>query len=312
MFKNIPSRSLLFIFSFLLIIAIIFIYYDSTHEERTFKKDIVDIDTSKVTSVSIFPKVTNHKEVKLIKEGNYWVVRFDNNKSVQADYSKIKNLLNQLIQIKSNGVAAQQESKWSEFKVDSSGTRVQVYEGSSITLDIIIGKFTFQQPRTALSYVRLKGDVTVYEVNGFLEFSFNQKPNDFRNSIVINDDFSNWKRLTFTYPADSSFQLVKDTSGNWTINKVRTDSAKTIDILRNLSHVSSTDFVDDYSQLTLGKPTYSLTIETSTLGVINLAAYADPTSLIVHSSQNTEAYFDGKANSLWQKVFMGKNSFFKK
>jgi hypothetical protein len=312
MFKNIPSKTLLYTFGALLTIAVIFIYYDSTHEERTFVKDIVDIDTSSVSAISLFPKVTNHKEVKLYKEGNYWFVQLDNNKSVQADYSKVKNLLDQLSQIKSNGVAAQGENKWSEFKVDTSGTRVQVYEGSSVASDIIIGKFTFQQPRTAVSYVRLKGDKIIYEVNGFLEFTFNQKPNDFRNSYIVNDDFTNWKRLTFSYPADSSFQLVKDTSGYWTINNLRTDSVKTVNALRNLSHLSSTNFVDDYNPSLLGKPTYSLTIESSTSGAIRLVSYSDPTYFIIHSTQNSEAYFNGNANSLWQKIFLGKSSFLKK
>jgi hypothetical protein len=309
MFKNIPSRTLLFIFAALLVIAVLFIYYDSTHEERTFEKDIVKIDTTKVTTILLFPKVTNHKEVKLYKDGNYWFVQLENNKSVQADYSKVKNLLDLLAQMQANSVAAQTESRWSEYKVDSSGTRVQVYEGSSIASDIIIGKFAFQQPRTALSYVRLKGEKFVYEVNGFLEFTFNQEPNDFRNSVLINDDFNNWKRLTFFYPADSSFQLVKDTSGHWTINNIRTDSARTADALRNLSHVSSTDFVDDYNQSELRNITYSLTIESSVIGIIKLSGYANTASLIIHSSQNSEAYFNGKASSLWQKIYLGKSNF---
>jgi hypothetical protein len=312
MFRNIPSRTLIFIFGFFLILAIIMIYYDSSHEERTFEKNIVNIDTSKVTAISIFPKVTNHKEVKLFKEGNYWKVRLDNNKSVPAEFSKVKNLLNQLVQIKSNSVAAQEENKWGEFKVDSSGTRVQVHEGNSTTLDIIIGKFTFQQPKTALSYVRLKGDKIVYEVVGFLEFSFNQKANDFRNSILISDDLNNWKRLTFTYPSDSSFQIIKDSSGYWTINGVNTDSIKTIEVLRNLSHLSSSSFLDDFDQSIFRKANYTLTIESSALGVITLTASADANQFIIRSSQNPAGYFDGKANSLWQQIYKAKSDFLKK
>lgn len=312
MFRNIPSRTLVFIFGFFLILATIMIYYDSSHEERTFEKNIVNIDTSRVTAISIFPKVTDHKEVKLFKEGNYWKVKLDNNKSVPAEFSKVKNVLNQLVQIKSNSVAAQEENKWGEFKVDSSGTRVQVHEGNSTTLDIIIGKFTFQQPRTALSYVRLKGDKIVYEVVGFLEYSFNQKANDFRNSTLINDDLNNWKRLTFTYPSDSSFQIIKDSSGYWTINGVKTDSIKTIGVLRNLSHLSSSSFLDDFDQSAFRKANYTLTIESSALGVITLTASADVDQFIIRSSQNPDGYFDGKANSLWQQIYKAKRDFLKK
>jgi Domain of unknown function (DUF4340) len=308
MFKNISSKNLLIVFVILFAIAAFFIYYDSSHEVRTFKKDIVDIDTSAVTSISIYPKVTNHKEVRLYKEGNYWQVQIDNNKSVPAEESKVKNLLNALAGIKANSLAAQNESKWSEFKVDSSGTRVKVFEGNDNTLDIIIGKFSYQQ-RSMASYVRIKGDKNVYEVNGFLEYSFNQKPNYFRNNTIVSDDFSNWKELTYTYP-DSSFQMVKDTSGYWTINNTRTDSAKTVNFLRTLSHVTGTDFIDNPDPSLLGKANYTLTIESTITGkpaAITVSALSD--QLLIHSSQNPDSYFSGNSNSLWQKIFAGKSHF---
>jgi hypothetical protein len=313
MFKNISSKNLLIIFVILLVIAVFFIYYDSSHEVRTFKKDIVNIDTSAVTAISIYPKTTNHKEVRLFKEGNYWEVRLENNKSAPAEESKIKNLLNQLVELKANSVAAQEESKWDEYQVDSTGTRVKVFEGNDNTLDIILGKFSYRQPRSMASYVRVKGDENVYEVNGFLEFAFNQKPNYFRNSTIVNDDFSTWEKLTYIYPADSSFRMVKDTSGYWTINNVRTDSAKTANFLRTLSHTSGSEFIDDPDRSLLGKANYTLTIESSAAGLggaITVSAYSD--QLIIHSSQNPDSYFDGNTNSIWEKIFVGKNYFLRK
>ena len=106
MFKNISSKNLLIIFVILFVLAAIFVYYDSTTEVRTFKKDIVNIDTTKVTSISIYPKATNHKEVRLFKQGNYWMVQLENNKTVPAEESKVKNLLNQLSQIKTSSACA--------------------------------------------------------------------------------------------------------------------------------------------------------------------------------------------------------------
>ena len=311
MFKNISSKNLLIVFVVLLAIAAFFIYYDSSHEIRTFKKDIVNIDTSAVTAISIYPKVTKHKEVRLYKEGNYWQVKIDNNRSVPAEEAKVKTLLNDLVQLKANSVAAQNESKWAEFKVDSSGTRVKVFEGNDNTLDLIIGKFTYQR-RSMASYIRVKGDKNVYRVNGFLEYSFNQKPNFFRNNKIVNDNPSNWNKLTYTYP-DSSFQLVKDTSGYWTINNVRTDSVKTASILRLLSHVTGTNFIDNPDPSLLGKAIYTLTIESTIAGkpaAITVSALSD--QLIIHSSQNPDSYFNGKTGSLWQKIFSGKSHFFKR
>lgn len=312
MFKNISSRNLFLVFGILLLLAIIFIYYDSTHEERTFNTDIVDIDTAKVTAISIYPKAVNHKEVKLFKEGKYWRVQLGNNKSFPAEPSKVTNLINMLGGIKVSSVAAQSESKWKEFNVDTSGTRVKVFEGNDNTLDMTIGKFSYQQQfRSMSSYVRVKGDENIYEVNGFLEFAFNQKADYFRNSILVNDDFNNWKRLSFTYP-DSSFHLAKDSSGRWLINDLRADSAKTVNYLRVLSNLSGSGFIDNPDQSLLNKAAYTLTIESSALGGIRLSAFVKPDQFIIQSSQNPDAYFDGNASVLWKKIYVGRKSFMKK
>ena len=319
MFKNISSRTLTIVFVILLALAAFYVYYDSSHEERTFKKNIVNIDTANVTAISIYPKSNNHKEVRLFKEGKYWQVELENGKTVPAQESKIKNLLNQLADIKSLGVAAQSPEKWHEFQVDTLGTRVKVFEGNDNTLDITIGKFNYEQQTRAMSTdVRIQGDDNVYEVNGFLEFTFNQKPNAFRDNFIVNDDMSHWNKLTFTYP-DSSFELIKDASNHWTINGAQTDSAKTVNFLRSLSHLTGSDFIDNPDQSLLNKSNYTLTINSTGLGAINVSGYgtpsADPKSnsqFILHSSQNNEAYFNGNSNKLWQKVFPGKNEFFKK
>ena len=309
---NKSSKTLLIIFLGLLVLAAVFIYYDSTTEERTFERDIVKIDTSKVTSILIYPKVNGHKEVKLHKEGNYWNVLLSNNKSVSADESKIKDLLAQLLRLKVSSLAAQDESKWSEFQVDSSGTRVKVFEGNRNTLDMVIGKFAFRQPRTMVSFVRLKGDKNIYEAENFMDFAFNRNINDFRINTLISDDYSNWKKLTFSYPSDSSFQLLKDTANYWSINNVRTDSAKTIEYLRTLSNLTSNDFIDEFDQSILLKPKYTLTVESSAFGSAIIYAYVDTSKIVLHSTRNPEAYFDGIANMLWQKLFVGKSAFLKK
>jgi hypothetical protein len=159
-----------------------------------------------------------------------------------------------------------------------------------------------------ISYVRVKGDENVYEVNGFLEFTFNQQTDYFRNGTLVNDDFNNWESLTFSYPADSSFRLVRDTSGNWMINNIKTDSSQTINFLRTLSRLNGNDFIDNPDPFLLDQADYRLKIESPTMR-INLSAYRDSSQIIIRSSQNQEAYFNGITNSLWQKIFVGKDYF---
>ena len=310
MFNKVSNKSLLAVFGVLIIIAVVYILVEADRGERSFKTDIVNIDTAKVTAISIYPRAVNHREVRLYKEGNdNWKVNLADNETANVPESKIKSLLDMLVQVKPTRVAAQDKSKWAEFKVDSAGTRVKVFEGDNNTLDLIVGKFSFQQPRQMNTYVRLNGDDEVYETQGFLDMAFNQKPDYFRNNVLVSADPSGWKKLTFTYP-DSSFELVKN-GNEWTINGTKTDSIKTAGYLRTLSHLSSTSFVDNAASNSLGKADYTLTIESASKGAIMLTAYNDSSATIITSTENDGAYFNGAQNNLFQKVFIGKGHLLK-
>ncbi len=305
MFNKVSNKTLLIIFGVLVVIAAVYIVVESEQGEKSFKTDIVNIDTSRVTAISIYPRANDHREIKIYKEGsNNWKVNLDNNKTASVPESKVKSILDMLVQVKPTRVAAQDKSKWAEFKVDTAGTRVKVFEGGNNTLDLIVGKFSFQQPRQMNTFVRLNGEDEVYETQGFLDMAFNQKPDYFRNNVLLSDEPLGWKKLTFTYP-DSSFELIKN-DDEWLINGVKTDSAKTAGYLRTLSHLSSTSFEDNVPAGALGKSNYTLTIESASKGGIVLAGYRNNSDVIVTSTENDGAYFNGSQNKLFQKIFIGK------
>ena len=310
MFNKVSNKSLLVIFGVLIIFAVLYVIVESGQGERSFKTDIVHIDTSKVTAISIYPKAANHQEVKLYKEGkDNWKVNLDNNKTASVPETKVKSLLGMLVKIKPTRVAAQDKSKWSEFQVDTAGIRVKVYEGGDNTLDLIVGKFSFQQPRQMNTFVRLNGENEVYETQGFLGMALNQKADYYRNNTLIEGDPSNWNKLTFTYP-DSSFELVKN-ENKWTINGIKTDSAKTASYLRTISHLTSTAFEDNVTSNTLGKAAQTLTIESTSGEGIVLAAYQNNSDVILTSTENNGTYFNGKQSNLFKKIFIGKEHLIK-
>ena len=311
MVNKLSIKSLGIIFLVLLVIVAAFIIYDSSHGERSFRSSLISIDTAKVTSISIYPKAINHKEVRLYKEGNYWKVNLADGKTANVPFSKIQDLFVQLLDIKPLNVAAQSVDQWKEFNVDTSGTRVKVYEGDNNTLDLTIGKFTYQQPRSMFTYVRVGGDDNVYQTIGFLDFVFNHDANYFRDDAVIKDDYLSWNKLTFTYPADSSFQLIK-TNGEWGINGTKVDSTKIANYLSSLSNMEDPNFIDNPDQSIFRKAEYTLTIQTPRFGAINVSAFADTSNIVITSSQYPDTYFDGKKADFWKRIFVGKNSFIKK
>jgi hypothetical protein len=311
MVNRLSIKTLGITFFVLLVVVAIFLIYDAKHGESSFRYNIVSVDTASVTSISIFPKSFNHKEVKIFKEGSLWKVNPAGSKTVGVPFPKVQELLIQLTSIKPLRVAAQSADKWDEFKVDSSGTRVKVFEGNKNTLDMTIGKFTYQQPKSMTTYIRVSGDDNVYLVNGFLDFSFNHNADYFRDDNVIKDDYENWSKLTFTYPADSSYQLVK-TNGHWEINGKGVDSAKIFSYIASISNLSIPNFINNADQSLLNKAKYTLRIQSSALGFINVSAYEDSTELAIISSQHKETCFDGKKADAWKRIFAGKSSFIEK
>lgn len=308
MLKDTSNKKLGIVFGILLIIALVIFVSDPGSNERTFRSELVKIDTTSVTQIVIYAKNTEDTPVKLFKEDSSWKVQLENEKNASVPKSKIDNLLSQLIQIKPERLAGRGEASYNDFEVDDSATRVEVYEGSNKTLDLLIGKFTFQQPRTMKSFVRLAEDTDVYEVDGFLSMTFNQDANSYRDQTVINDNVNNWNSLAFSYPADSSYQIVK-VDNVWRLsNGTMLDSAKTETALRQLANLRGSEFVDiDEPELPL--PEFKLTVIKNNNDQIEVFGYKVADKVIINSSQNPKSYFDGNEGNLFGRVFIGIKKF---
>jgi hypothetical protein len=270
---------------------------------------LVTIDTSAVTSLSIFPKSKNGQEVKLLFDENSdtWKVSGENTESYSVPKSKIENLFTQLLAIKPKRVAARSKTKWKEYQVDSAATRVVVNEDGSEVLDLIIGKFAFQQPRSMSTFVRLNDENEVYEVDGFLDMTFNKDVNSFRNETIVKSDKNNWQKLTFFYTDTESFELVK-MDDHWMIDGAVTDSTKTVNALNSLARLTNTSFVDKTPDEILPQQTAKVLIEVADSEPIEIIAYKNDSKYMIHSSQNMENYFDG--NKVGEKIFISKESLF--
>jgi len=307
MFRKINNNFLSFIFIALLILVVVFIFLDSDRNERTFRDVLVDFDSSAVTKIVIYSQANNLLPLNIYKQNNEWLVELKNGKSAHVTNQKMEQSFGELLSIKPKRLAARGQDKWNSFKVDSTGTRVQVFEGDNSSLDIVLGRFNYQQqPRSVSTYVRLFNDNDVYEVDGFLAMTFNQNADAFRDGTIISGDSNSWNNLNFEYPADSSFTLTK-INNNWFINDAETDSAKTENYLRTLSNFSRNNFADEVELNPNQNPTYHLTITDANFEFTEIKAFVD-TSYVITTSQNPDTKFDGK--TFGSTIFVGQSSFF--
>jgi hypothetical protein len=323
MFNKIKTKWLVVTFVILLILSAIVLISNNSKStisrNRTFKSELTDFDSAKVSQIYIYPKNKN-TNIILSKSGKDWKVTVDN-KKYNADPNTIKGMISTLLNLRAIRVAAKNKSEWAQYELtDSAASRVQLVEGKKTVVDLYLGKFSYQQPKNTnpyyyqqqgkmTSYVRLAGDKTIYAVDGLIAMSFNRKANDFRNRTIIHSNKEAWNRLVFNGP-DKTYELNKQ-GNNWTIDGLAADSASVSKYLSSLAWLSNSNFVEE-SVMTSDKPLYTLSIEGENMPKsIKVSAFpADTTNqFAISSSLNEGAYFSGGKNGLFDKIFVGKEYF---
>lgn len=317
MLKKFNTKTLLVIFAILGVIVLITRFFDEKKGGRTFKDELAHVDTSLVNTILLFPGSGKQKEIKLSRTGDIWTVQSENISS-EADTAYVRNLLSTFALVKPQRLAATDKSKWKEYNVDDSlGTRVKILSGEKVLLDMVVGKFSYNQmSRSGISYLRLTDDEDVYAVDGFIPMAVNQPFNEWRNKSIIKGNKEDWTKLSFSY-RDSSFVLRKE-NGKWGLSPEsfvmqpaegassaqEIDSSKVDQYLNELSYLSNSGFMDNYSPL--ATPGMWLTIEGNNMAApITIKAFpADSANqYILNSSYNPNAWFSGTNGNLTGRIF---------
>jgi len=307
MFKKLNTKTLFITFGLLLAIVVITQLWKNKQGDSNFKSELFTIDTAQVSSITIVPKGSKD-EVKLVKSGNTWSLQ-TTGRTYKADQSIPRGMLAELLSIRADQIAGTEKSEWPQFELsDTSSTWVRVEEKGKVTGDFRIGKFSFKQPNTMTTYIRLANDENVYAISGFLAMSFNRTLNDLRDKTFVDVNAGNITKVSFLYPADSSFVLTRE-KNTWKVNGEPADSARTAEFIRTLSHLTSYAFVNKAALSE--KPVFTINIEGNSFRTIQLKAFETDTTVkyIATSTLNPEALFDAKSGELMSRAFVGKSRF---
>lgn len=304
MYRKLNIKILAIIFSILMIVVVLTEMADSRKGGRTFREELVDVSPDEVTSLEISPKVEGNKVIKLLKENDSWFVE-SGDKRYRADPSLPSAMINELNSMKPESVVATGDERRVQYEVtDSLGTRVKLFSGNNLLADLIIGKFSFSQPQKMTSYIRLEGDKVIYGVDGMLGMSFNRNVDSFRDRTVIKSNSSDWSRLVYKYPADSSFTLEKAAEG-WTVNGQPADSASVAEYFSAIRNLSDSRFAENKTGMSV---THSLLIEgNNDMEKVEINGYYQEDGVfMVESSQNRGNIFESK--ELAEKIFISSSS----
>lgn len=302
--KKVTTLRLIILLSILLLIYAGTEFFSNSGRSKSLREELVDIDTTKVTLVQI---TRDGNTITLSKVADGWEVSGSDN-TFTAVASRVKNAITTLQTIKPGRIATRDPGKWKEFQVDTTGTRVEIFEDKDKTLDIVLGRFGMQGQQRFHTYVRLHEDNEVYVADNFISFSVSTDVSSYRNQVLVEFQRDSVESIHLIYPEDSSFQLVRSLDGKWLVDAAPADSAETTRYLNSISRLSSSEFDNETDPETLGEPVYKAIINIMNEDPVEIRAWLKPDStFVITSSQNIEGMFSDI--SLTDKLFKPKYGF---
>ena len=281
--------------------------------ETNLPASLAKFDSAHVTELVIMPARTPGEEIHLVRAGNWMLV--SNGKTLRLDQGAGVNALRQLMGLKPERIVSKKKEKWDEFGVgDSTGTRVRVMVGADVEAELVIGKTAYNQMAgqryggSTYSFVRMGDATDVYTVEGFLDAQFNRATDDWRDKSLIRIRKDSIDRISFRYPADSSFVLEKN-QGRWMIGNQPADSAKVAAYISGIEYKNGTSFA---AAAPSGEPFARITFQKGTQVKGTLEAWQTIAGTwFLRSSLQTETFFATDPTT-GKGMFAGSENFLRK
>jgi hypothetical protein len=288
----------------LLLLAVAFVFtklFRSPARESNLEADLLKIDTSQVTEVKLH--LPHHKaDIQLMKEGKRWNA-IQHGKTAATEGYPVNNLLQAMVNIKPERVVSRKKEKWDTYGVsDSTSIAAVVMAGSRELARWHIGKES-----EGLTYLRPAGEDNVYAVAGAPRVAFDKTFNDWRDKSLLRLKKDLITKISFQYPADSSFVLEKKDK-DWTIGGVKADSAKVEKFLDKLRAKDHSAFADTYNATT--PPDVTLTFFNGEATQATVKAWRHTFyQWILNSSQQPDVYFSDEGGVLARELLVSRKSF---
>ena len=295
------NKTLVIVFASL--IAIYFLtQMGSKKEARSFKTDLVSLDTASITKIT-FKTKQSPEEILLQRNEGVWNIS-KGNITAPCDAIVVNGLLDQVADINSIRPAATKAEKWVEYEVDDkTGSNMKFYAGDKLVSEFVVGRLNIDQRRQTMeSFLRLPGDDIVYATNSHLPLTLQNGFNGFRNKTILNIDPV--KIYQISYNANGAEQTLDLQNGNWNVGGVAKDSTTVVNWISKVAAFKGSEFQDDVSALASASPIKSINIKGQKTAQVRL--YQNPGEgkpFIIHSSQNDGAYFLSDSTALFQGMF---------
>ncbi|MDX1618870.1 MAG: DUF4340 domain-containing protein [Balneolaceae bacterium] len=255
------TKSLTIIFVSLLAITAMVKWIGNPSSSEAFRTQLIEVDTTRVDKI-VVETPTEDRRITLRKTDNGWQVTGNSDgESYPADAASVERAMEQLHGLNVQAVATRDPEKHTRFKVDSTGTKVGLYDGEAELAAIMIGAPQIVSRREFNSYVRPAGENAVYTVEGFLGSIFGRDVDGWRNKVVWDLEQDKISRIDFQFPADSSYSITKAGENAWVSGSDTLQAGSLSTITRRLGTLRASGFVDSLSVEQFGSELYAIRLQ---------------------------------------------------
>jgi hypothetical protein len=310
MSKNKNNRVLIIVFAVLLIAVGANQLIKSSKGERSFRKDIVEMQVNEIKKIAIFPKNSGNREVQIERIDTVWKLKFDG-KTFAADQQMIDGIVDELANMTPERLVANNRDLWKDYDItDTAGVKVVIYGNDREKTEITLGRFSYNQDtRKPTTFIRVDNDKEVYAVEGYLSMTFNREINSLRDKNIYRGNQNDLSQISFIYPADSSYSLLKE-GGKWLMNGMPVDSARMAGYLTNVAYLVGNEFRDDITAESVPQNAFKVILNGQNMKPVEIRAFRDSKGTVINSSENITSYLSGDQPAIFNMVFQGKNYFF--
>jgi len=323
MSKRYNNKKLLYLLAGLVALLVFTLIVKVPREKATIKSKIIELDTSEVAKILLYPKVSSGKAVEFNRNNNKWVVQQGNIVAATRE-GAVQDIFMEILNMKPQSLASVSKSKWKDFELtDSLATRVKfMNKKGKIIADLMIGKFSYKQPDNPYggyggyniqmtSFVRAYDENEIYAVNGTIGISMNRKFDEWRDNKFVHFEKKDVANIRLTFPSDSGYVLAKK-DAYWTVGDQKADSAAVANYLNNISSLNGQDFKDNFKPA--ANPAFQLQADGSNLLNFTVKCYPgdSPDEYILNSSLYPEIFFPSKKNGIFEQLFKPRSNFLQK
>ena len=314
--KKLNNKTLILIFVALVGVFVLVRLFRTPALESNLKKELVTVDTSKVTLIKVWPSSEKGGEIQFVKGPMRWTMK-KRDKQYNIEQGSANSLMSYMVKLTPQKMVTRKKEKWNDFQVGDSSTRVQFLADGEVLADVRIGRVGFDQNEMqrmqqqqqqfgggggfggAFTYVRLDGEDEVYTVEGFLNSSFDRSLNDWRDKSLLRIKKTDVTKVSFNYP-DSGFVADKR-ENKWWIGNAMADSIKLNSYLNQLEYKNASAFADDFSPSR--QPDISLNIDGAVGPLATVQAWKREQDWVVTSTLQAGVYFSTEGSGIFSAVF---------